>query len=102
MARRYPQARLAEIRAAYEKWEQTKYEEGSPTAAELAASLGISKPTLYDLKNRGWTYDNASGNRPTGDRARIARLEAAVEHLRRENENLFEALQELAEEVRRR
>lgn len=90
MARRYPQSRVDQIREAYEEWAKTKYVEGSPTVTELAASLGISKPTLYSLKARGWSYEN--GHRPQGDRARLAKAEADIVALRRLVEELTEQL----------
>lgn len=82
--RRIPQTRIDEIRDAYLEWEQGRYELGNMTVDELAAKLGISKPTLYKLRRQGWTYRDV---RPVGDRARLAQVEADLHAL---NQKLYD------------
>lgn len=66
--RKLNQARVDEIRAAYEEWSQWGSHE---TSVELAQRLDISKARLYSLKAKGWKLASS--------RSALATLEAESE-----------------------
>jgi hypothetical protein len=60
MKRRLNQAEVDRIRAEYDQWD--KFGADSESATELAKRLGVSKATLYRLKERHWRVDGKPGN----------------------------------------
>ena len=62
------QARLDELRAAYEAW--NPFDPDSMSADELARSHGISKNTMYTWRQRGWRLDGRERSGQTGWKAR--------------------------------
>jgi len=70
MKRRLNQAEVDRIRAEYEQWD--KFGADSESATELAKRLGVSKATLYRLKERHWRVDGRPGS--NGDVAAAATL----------------------------
>lgn len=74
MSRRLPQWKVDEIRDAYNAWASTMYQAGSETIDQLAARVGVSKPTIYDLKRQGW---DTNAPRRAGGRAAVAALEVS-------------------------
>lgn len=71
MKRRLNQAEVDRIRAEYEQWD--KFGADSESATELARRLGVSKATLYRLKERHWRVDGKPGS--NGDVAAVATLQ---------------------------
>lgn len=53
------QAKLNELREAYEKW--NPYAPDSPSADELAEAHGISKQTMYYWRRRDWKMNGREG-----------------------------------------
>jgi transposase-like protein len=53
------QAKLDELREAYEKW--NPYAPDSPSADELAEQYGISKQTMYYWRRRDWKMNGREG-----------------------------------------
>lgn len=77
MKRTHTQTEVDEFRRSYLEWERNKFQSGSETSAELARRLGISKSTLYRLREKHWKVDaNGDGheeNRDQGDLAPVVR-----------------------------
>lgn len=58
MKRRITQADADRIRDEYLKWD--KFGAGSETVNEFAKRIGVSRSTLYVLRNKGWRVDGAA------------------------------------------
>lgn len=104
MPRRLPQWKVDEIRDAYNAWASTMYQAGSETIDQLAARVGVSKPTIYDLKRQGW--DTNGPRRAGGQRAAVAALEVSssehqqkIAQLQLENSELKRRVEDLEQAV---
>jgi hypothetical protein len=74
MKRRLNQAEVDRIRAEYDQWD--KFGADSESATELAKRLGVSKATLYRLKERHWRVDGKPGG--NGDVSAVLDVPAAA------------------------
>lgn len=65
---RVTQAKLDELRKAYEDWNPYAPDE-TRSAADLAAEYGMSKNTMYTWRGRGWQLDGAKLERGRGSKS---------------------------------